>query len=319
MVFSNPHDTSLTVFRAGITKAELPWWQISVRGFLAGAFIALGGLFSIIVAGGLTSIKVSDPGLQKLIGAFVFPFGLVLVAQTGAELFTSNIMFLAPGILARKISFKNLFINWGLAWFTNFLGSLFVAFFLSWLAGLTTGEPVNSYIKGIATAKSNYNWGESFLRGIGCNWLVCLSMFCAAAADDVMGRVIGIWPPITAFVAIGFEHSVANMFYVPLGIFQGAANTNFGIFLYNNLLPVTLGNMVGGFLFVGCVFYWVYLKDDTLHVATVKAISRTSHVRPSVKPKDVVLPTIAGDIPIMPIPADTADHPEVVVEDEART
>lgn len=149
------------------------------------------------------------------------------------------------------------------------------------------------------------NWGQVFLRAIGCNWLVCLALYCAASADDVMGRVIGIWPPIVAFVAIGFEHSVANMFLIPLGLFQGAPGTNTGLFFYNNLLPVTLGNMVGGFLFAGCAMYGMYLHNESLRVATVKAMSKTTNVRPSVHTKSHPSHSHAnipmGDIPTVPI------------------
>lgn len=145
MVFANPHDTSVEVLRAGITKGELPWWQICLRGYFAGMFIAVGALFSLVVAGGLPGFQASDPGLVKLVFAFLFPTGLVLVAQTGAELFTGNIMFLTPGLLLRKISPKQVLKNWGLSYIFNFLGSLFVAFFLAYLSGLTTTGSVASY------------------------------------------------------------------------------------------------------------------------------------------------------------------------------
>jgi len=317
MVFSNPHDTSVSVLRAGITKSELPWYQIATRGFLAGAFIAMGGLFSIIVGAGLTGFHETNPGLQKLIFALVFPFGLVLVAMTGAELFTSNIMFLTPGVLSRKIPLRNLAKNWTIVWIMNFVGSLFVAGFLAYLSQLTTSDPYRAYANTIAASKSNINWGAAFLRAVGCNWLVCLSMFSAAAADDVIGRIVGIWPPVTAFVAIGFEHSVANMFFIPLGLFQDAPNTDWGKLFYQNLIPVTLGNMLGGFLFVGCVFYLLYLHNDSLHTATVKAMTKTANVRKSIntKPhsvaKQIAVPM--AEVPIMPISLDAMDQHEVVI------
>jgi len=163
----------------------------------------------------------------------------------------------------------------------------------------------------LASAKVNMGWGACFLRAVGCNWLVCLSLYCAISADDVFGRLAGIWPPITAFVAIGFEHSVANMFFIPLGLFQGAPDTDGGKLFYNNLIPVTLGNMVGGFLFAGCAFYFMYLHSNALHVATVKAMSKTTNVHRSIQTKPVShAPTVTSiaDVPIMPISLDTLDQ-----------
>jgi formate/nitrite transporter len=132
-----------------------------------------------------------------------------------------------------------------------------VAFFLATLSGLVTGEPYLSSVRAIAEGKVNMSWMAVFWRGVGCNWLVCLAVWLAVASDDITGKIWGIWFPIMAFVALGFEHSIANMFFIPTGIFNGA-NVTWGQFIFNNLIPATIGNIVGGAFFVGFIYWWLY-------------------------------------------------------------
>jgi formate/nitrite transporter len=113
----------------------------------------------------------------------------------------------------------------------------------------------------VATGKVGMSFDVAFIKAIGCNWLVCLAVWLANAADDVIGKIFGIWFPIMAFVTIGFEHSVANMFFIPLGMFLGAEGVNWSTIIINNLIPVTLGNIVGGAIFVACIYWFTYLKE----------------------------------------------------------
>lgn len=241
----------------GCAKAKLDSGRLLVLGFLAGAYIAFGGLLAVIVGSGAVGVGAASPGLQKFIFAAVFPVGLMLVIIAGAELFTGNAATCIPAALSRRITWGAVARNWTLSYLGNFVGSLAVAYFLTYLTGLLLKDPWLSGIVGIAEAKTSQDFIVLLLKGIGCNWLVCLAVWLAVSADDVAGKVLGIWFPIMAFVAIGFEHSVANMFFIPAGMFYGASVT-WGQFLLGNLLPVTLGNVIGGTLFVGVVYWYLY-------------------------------------------------------------
>lgn len=187
----------------------------------------------------------------------VFPVGLMLVVIAGAELFTGDTACTIPAVMSGKATWGGLLRNWVLAYVGNLVGSLFVAFFLAYLTNLYAAEPYLSAVQGIASGKVGQGFVPLFFKGVGCNWLVCLAVWLAVASDDIAGKIWGIWWPIMAFVALGFEHSIANMFFIPLGIFYGA-QVSWGQFFVNNLIPVTLGNIVGGAFFVGFIYWWLY-------------------------------------------------------------
>ncbi len=274
MPFKSPKATMEAVSIAGCNKASLSVPKQLVLGFLAGAFIAIGGMLAITVGSGSPAVSAANPGLGKLLFAAVFPVGLMLVVIAGAELFTGNTGVLMPACLSGAAKWKNLFRNWGVVYIGNFIGALFVAFFMAYLSGLinasgpTPADPAAAALpyklglaaKSIAEAKVKIPWGQALLRGILCNWLVCLAVWMATAADDIGGKILAIWFPIMAFVALGSEHSVANMFFIPLGMLNGA-NVTIGQFLWNNLVPVTIGNIIGGAGLVGTLYWWIYGRD----------------------------------------------------------
>lgn len=260
MGFKSPKDTACSVDGVGCAKANLSFGQLTTLGFLAGAFIAFGGLLAIIVGGGMPGIQAENPGLQKFVFGAVFPVGLILVVVAGAELFTGNTACCIPAALSKNITWSSVARNWSLSYLGNLIGSLFVVFFLVYLTGLFASDPwLGTSIK-IAELKVSQGFWPLFFKGIGCNWLVCLSVWLALASDDVVSKILGIWFPIMAFVAIGFEHCVANMFFIPAGIFYGAQVT-WAQFFINNLIPVTLGNIIGGSVFVGAIYWYVYCKS----------------------------------------------------------
>ncbi|KAJ5068251.1 formate transporter 1-related [Anaeramoeba ignava] len=267
MGFNTPQQTFSAVEAIGVKKANTPWYKISILGFLAGAYIGLGSLLAISVAGQPSDFRASYPGITKLLFGGVFPCGLMLVVIAGAELFTGNTMFLIPAVYSKDSKWKKLLWNWLNVYVTNFIGSIFVSGVLTYGAKLFHEDPYRSFAIGIAEKKVALSWGAVFFRGIGCNWLVCLSIYLAVAAKDVGGKILGIWFPIMAFVAIGFEHCVANMYFIPLGLMYGA-NFNFGDFIWNNLIPATLGNIIGGSFMTATLYYFVYWdrkkNDDDL-------------------------------------------------------
>lgn len=233
--------------------------QLLVLGLLAGAFIAFGGFLAIIVGKGVNT-EMLGVGISKFMFAAVFPVGLMLVVIAGSELFTGNCGVITPSWIKGFASWQGLLKNWVTVYIGNLIGSLFVAYFLAYLTGLTSADPYLSATQAIAERKVGLSFVQSFFRGLGCNWLVCLAVWLALASDDIAGKIWAIWFPIMAFVALGFEHSVANMFFIPLGMFNGA-DVTVAQFLLNNLLPVTLGNIVGGAGFVGGIYWWLYGRD----------------------------------------------------------
>ena len=259
--FKSPVDTAKAISATAGAKNSANILNVILLSFLAGAYIAFGGLLAIIASAGM--LKAGAPvGLEKFVFGAVFPVGLIIVVLAGSELFTGNVMFMTIGVLDGSASVGGLAKNWVLSWVFNFVGALFVAYVLAYMGGLFPADSAfATKATSVATAKVGLAWDQAFIRAIGCNWLVCLAVWLANASDDVIGKIFGIWFPIMAFVTIGFEHSVANMFFIPLGMFLGAKGVTWSTIIMNNLVPVTLGNIVGGAIFVACIYWYTYLKD----------------------------------------------------------
>ncbi|GIL83215.1 hypothetical protein Vretimale_11271 [Volvox reticuliferus] len=233
----------------GAYKANLGVMATFVQGIQAGAYIAFGAFLACSVGGNIPGIAASNPGLAKLLFALVFPVGLSMVTNCGAELYTGNTMMLMCAIFEKKASWAQLLKNWFVSYAGNFVGSIgMVAAVVATGLLATNNLPVS-----MAIAKSNLTFTEVLSRSILCNWLVCCAVWSASAATSLPGRILGLWPPITAFVAIGLEHSVANMFVIPLGMMLGA-NVTWGQFFFNNLLPVTLGNTIAGVIMMAVAY-----------------------------------------------------------------
>ncbi len=230
-----------------------------VLGLLAGIYIAMGGLLSLLIGYGFPEITASNPALQRLLSGCFFPLGLILVVLAGAELFTGNNAVLIPGCLQKDYGWKKVVRNWTLVYFSNFAGALFFAWLMVYAAGILDGDPWNAALRALAETKSHLPWGTVLIRGIGANWLVCLAVWLGMSAPSTGGKILGMWFPVMCFVAIGYEHSIANMFFIPLGMMYGA-EVSAGQFLWNNLLPATLGNIAGGAFFVGAAYWYAYKR-----------------------------------------------------------
>ncbi len=269
--FKSPADTAKACVGIAELKEKASLSNLIVLSFLAGAYIAFGGLLAEVATGGMAAAGYPT-GLVKFVFGGVFPVGLMLVVIAGSELFTGNNMYMPFGILEGKASWLGLIRNWVGSWVFNLVGALFVAYFLAYLTGILTADPWAATAVTIAKTKAlggaqfvaagktvtSLNFTQVFLRAIGCNWLVCLAVYLAVASDDVIGKIFGIWFPIMAFVTIGFEHVVANMFFIPVGIFIGGVT--WSQFFINNMIPATLGNIVGGAIFVACIYWFTYLR-----------------------------------------------------------
>lgn len=235
---------------AGAAKAAAPAGKIFKLGVVSGAHIAFGAFLAVTVGGACPGLAAENPGLQKIVlGAFGLPFGLIMTLATGGELFTGNTALVTAAYMEKKTSLSNLLKNWTMSYIGNFVGSLLLAYLV--FVGGTLGNAPGSVA--IATAKCALPWNVAFVRGILCNWLVCMAVYMASGCATMSGKIVSVFFPISAFVALGLDHSVANMFLIPLGMLRGADITT-AQFLYNNLIPVTLGNIVGGALCVMAPF-----------------------------------------------------------------
>ncbi|KAG7369728.1 formate/nitrite transporter family protein [Nitzschia inconspicua] len=231
---------------AGAAKATAPWKKIFTLGIASGCHIAFGAYLAITVGGACPGIAAENPGLQKIIlGAFGLPFGLIMTLVSGGELFTGNTALVTAAYKEGKIKAKDLAKSWIASYVGNFVGSLFLAY-LAYKSGTLGSGPAAA---AIATGKASLPWDVAFTRGILCNWLVCMAVYMASGCSSMIGKMTAVWFPISAFVALGLDHSVANMFIIPLGMLRGADIT-IADFLMKNLIPVTLGNIVGGALCV---------------------------------------------------------------------
>ena len=230
--------------------------RLMTGSILAGAYIALGGALSIAVGYGFPEAASANPGLQRFMSGLVFPVGLMLVVILGADLFTGNNALLVPPLMEKKLGAGRVLANWTLVWAGNFIGCLAVAYFLISLPGTLSSGPYPDAIAAIAKAKTSASPTAVFFKGIGANWCVCLAVWLALAGRRLGEKIIACEIPVLAFVALGFEHCVANMFFLPLAAMEGADITAGMIFA--NILPATLGNIVGGALFVGLSQYYLH-------------------------------------------------------------
>lgn len=260
MNFLTPKQIVEKVSEVATDKATTTANKTWVLAFLAGAYIALGGMLAMVVGGGMPGLTAENPGLQRILMGATFPVGLMLCAIAGADLFTGNTAYFVPPVMAQKLKGKAMLRNWTIVYVGNFVGALFVAYVLAYLTDAFALAPWSQALSNLAESKTSAPFYKVFIKGIGANWLVALAMWLAYAAKDVSGKLMGIWFPIMAFVTMGFEHSVANMFFIPTAIFYGAPVT-WSEFIMNNLIPATLGNIVGGSVLVGMLYGYVYGRE----------------------------------------------------------
>src|SRR5512136_2959528 len=251
---------------AGKYKANLTPGNWLVRAFMAGLFIAVGGALATVCSTGTTV-----PGIKSLISGSVFPVGLIAIVLTGMSLFTGDTMLIPMAVFQKKTTWSKVFNAWFWVYIGNFVGSLFWAYLMV-IGPLSKGGGPELTVFGqnaiaIAEAKTlpyiaagGMGLWSAFMKGIACNLLVNVAILLAIASKDMVGKFFGIWFPIMAFVASGFEHSVANMYFIPAGIMAGAHATWSQFFVWN-LIPVTLGNIVGGMGFIGLVYYFAFKAE----------------------------------------------------------
>jgi formate transporter len=266
-----PADVARRAEAVGVAKAAMSAADVFVLAVLAGAFIALGAAFATTVGAGAGDMPY---GVTRLLVGVSFSLGLILVVVAGAELFTGNNLIVMAWA-SRRVTTRSLLRNWALVYAGNFVGAFGTAL-LVWLGKQYTfgGDSVGVTALTIASTKTGYGFGQAVALGALCNALVCLAVWLTYGAHTTTDKILAVVPPIAAFVALGFEHSVANMYFVPVALLvktndawmratnglPDVSDLTWGHFLLDNLLPVTIGNVVGGAVMVGAVYWFVYLR-----------------------------------------------------------
>ena len=266
-----PREIARRAESLGEAKANLPTLDLLVLGGLAGAFIAMGAMFATTVLAGSSSLPY---GVARLLAGLVFCLGLILVVIAGAELFTGNNLIVMAWASRRVHTLRLLYV-WAVVYIGNFVGSIAAAALVYAAKQYTFGHgAVGAAALTIAATKTSLGFGQAVALGMLCNALVCIAVWLTYGARSVTDKILAIVFPITAFVAAGFEHSVANMYFVPYGLFvkgdsgfvasaeglPSLAHLTWGRFFVDNLVPVTIGNVLGGTLMVGAVYWLVYLR-----------------------------------------------------------
>ena len=258
---------------AGIKKANRSFSKTFVLAVLAGAFISFGAIFATTV----TADTILSPSFTKLIGGIAFSLGLILVIIGGAELFTGN-NIIVMAWANKRIKTIQVVRNWSIVFFGNFIGAISMAVLMFYSSQYSSGTGnIGAKALSIAETKCSLDFVQAIILGIFCNTLVCLAVWLCYSAKTTSGKILAIIFPITSFVASGFEHNIANMYFIPKALLikkfaneefwvsinsspEMYENLTWGNFIVNNMIPVTIGNIIGGSVMVGLVYWFVYLK-----------------------------------------------------------
>ena len=272
---NNPKEIIEANMNGAVNKANLPLARMIILGMMAGMFIALGGAISNTAVHDIANV-----GLARTLAGVIFPVGLLMIILVGGELFTGNCLMVMAA-MNKRIKVSGLIRNLVIVYFSNLIGSLIIDVLIFYSGNLDyTGGALGSYTIKVALGKVNITPGKAVVSGILCNFLVCMAILMAGSAKDVIGKIFATWFPIFAFVIGGFEHIVANMFYIPTGIlaatnpdYVAKAEELYGITadqlsaldlggLLHNFIPVTIGNILGGMIFIGCTLYFIHYGSE---------------------------------------------------------
>ena len=274
--YYTPKEMAINSIEITVKKAETNWWRELLLAFLAGLFIGLAANGASIAG-----YSASSAGIGKMLSGLLFTSGLVMVLLAGAELFTGNCLVII-GVLEKRVKVLSLLRNWTIVFVGNFIGGAGLAFAINRTTQLSMdNNELAAYAINTALGKCTLSFENAFIMGILCNILVCVAVWISWGAKDFAGKVLGLFLPIWVFITSGYEHCVANMYYIPTGIlaksnneYVAAAIEKYGIsleqleelnwsnFFIDNLIPVTLGNIIGGLLFIGVIYWCIYIKKD---------------------------------------------------------
>jgi formate/nitrite transporter len=274
-MFNTPKEIIEANMAGAVTKGNLKLSKMIALGIMAGMFIALGGAISNTAVHGIDNV-----GLARTLAGVIFPVGLLMIVLVGGELFTGNCLMIMS-VIDKRITITQLLRNLVVVYFSNLLGSLIIDFLVFYSGNLDySNGGLGAYTIKVALGKATISPAKAIVSGILCNFLVCIAILMGSAAKDVTGKILATWFPIFAFVIGGFEHIVANMFYIPAGMlaatnsdYVAKAEELYGITaeqisqlnlkgLLNNFVPVTIGNILGGMIFIGCMLYFINVQCD---------------------------------------------------------
>ena len=264
-----PADILERILESAEVKSKMPLKRLIIFGIFAGVYIAFAGAGANMASFNLLA-NPETFGLGKILSGTIFTAGLIMVFLGGAELFTGNTTMLAA-VVHRRITLSSMLKNWVIVYICNLIGGVLIAFMVSYSGGLGAGDGMlGAMTVRIAAGKVNMDFGQALVSGIMCNWLVCMAVWLSTGAQTTVGKIFSIFFPIWLFVTAGFEHCVANMFFIPAGIFakeselflsisgigsEDLSNLTWGGMLVNNMLPVTVGNIIGGAVCVAMGYY----------------------------------------------------------------
>lgn len=255
----SPAETIELVSRLGARKGRARGDKVFLGAVSAGCMLGLAAGGSLLVTA-VPWYAENAPGVVKLLMAIIFPIALVLIMLTGGELFTGSTMFTGVAVIHKRLHFTKMLLHWFYCFWGNFAGCLFVMTIFIGYAGVFDKEPYRSQVISMVTAKQlDPQWHQIFIRGIGCNWLVCLGIFLGLQGKDGFAKIVGMYSPISVFVLLGFDHVAANMFFIPLGIWLGTPGLSIGLYIWKGMIPVALGNVLGGTIFCGGYYYYMFI------------------------------------------------------------
>ena len=259
--FREPLEVMRSLSDSGVKKVTRPLYKTLILAILAGVYIGFAGQLAMVAGTG----EIAWSGAKKILMGSVFSLGLMLVMIPGADLFTGNTLITIP-LLEKKTRLSQLLMNWAVVYGGNFLGSFLLTLLLVYPGNMLSGE-VGQTVVQVASGKASLTWAEALARGIGANWLVCLAVWFALSSDSLEGKILGIFFPVMGFVAMGFEHSVANMYILTAGrLALPSLSLPAGLIpwegIATNLIFSTIGNIIGGGLFVGGIYWYLYLKEE---------------------------------------------------------
>jgi len=263
----SPKQGAEAMVESGVTRHSQRIDVLFLKAVWAGIFLSYGGFLESVI-GGSPSANANNPGLLRLVEGLVFPVGLAMIVLSGMELLTSDMMFFYMAALKGRIPWWSVIYSYAVVFCGNLAGSLFYAFVLVKYTGLVTDD-ISTFVTNAAHSRAVVaNFREIFLRGIGCNIMVCMAVYLAAMGSDLFSKVVGIWIPLGTFVVLQYEHVVADMFTLPLGISLGADGVSVGLYIWKTLIGAFLGNLLGALL-LGTTLYWLYLHDTTAPIVPV--------------------------------------------------
>ncbi|OOQ83955.1 putative formate/nitrite transporter family protein [Penicillium brasilianum] len=257
----SPLEVIEAVANTGVYKGNMRLDKVFFSSVSAGCLLSF-ACGTVLSTNASPWFQENAAGLIRTISALVFPYGLCMIILTGADLCTGSFMFTTVAALQRRLPWWKMLVHWVVTFLGNLAGSLFMVSIIFGYGEVFSKDPFKSAVINFATKKQvTPNFHTIFLRGIGCNWLVCLGCFFGLQGRDLASKIIGIWWPIFAFVSLGFDHVVANMTFVPLGIWLEAPGISAGLYIWKGIIPTLIGNILGGGLFCGTYYWYMYLLD----------------------------------------------------------